>query len=381
MEVEFEFGEPPLQSSSEEDSLAERRLVYYLATESDKTTFKKICDQNVSLFGLQASKKRRRWQHRKQTLKKKPHCVKELFDEFYPNQQFLFNLNLDSQALSSPNFIVSPVKSAPVKSTPVKFTPVDFNFQSPTTRKPPSLPRPRNIMTDTIGADYLKNNKFHLYIEDPEDNPYGVFCAVDDKVKSGAIVVDQLNIYFQFSNINDAAGASFRLSSDGHQLIATLAAQPTNISRDIGCMHFFTTSDDEKAMDGNKKYFNELKVIQTTFAKLKKTSQDLKYFYYEFPDGISCNSDHFNVTRSNQLAVVPEFSQLPYELMTKSKNSMEVDIDDGEVIGEHFLPCIRIKLAIDGKARDLEEDKDEVSAVTDSLAAMKLKLKAYRAGK
>lgn len=376
---EFVYAQPfdthlNSQSSSEEETAAERRLVYYLAVESKKTAFKKICDKNYLLFGLSGTKKRRLWQHRLKRLRQNPLKVKQLFEEYYPNQQCLFNLDLDSQVLSSPNFS-SPVKSTPVtvKSTP-NSTPINFHFQSPSKRNPRSLPHPRNIMSDSIGAEYLKNNKFHLYLEDPEYNPYGVFCAVDERMKSGAIVVDQLNIYFQFSNVNDAAGTSFRLSNDGHWLIATMAAQPTNISRNIEVLHFFTTSDAERAMDGNKKYFNELKVIQTTFSKLKKTSQDLKDFYYEFPDGMSCNSDHFNATRSNQLAVVPEFCQLPYELMT-SKSIME---EEGESV--HFLPCIRIKLAIDGKARDLEEDKDEVSAVTDSLAAMKLKMQAFKAG-
>lgn len=352
------------------DVQAEKSLVFYLGT-CDPTSFKKFCDNNIQLFGPVASAQRRYWQHRKQHLKKKPQRVKELFLQYFPhpNQLALVKLDTGDQPFS-------PCYSY---ATPSRVTPSTGNTS---VRSPPSSIRPRNLMKETT-PNAKMNNEFFLHLDDPENNPYGVFVCIKKDERSGSALVDQLNIYFLRHNVNhSAASTTFRLAEDGRGVYLNCPCQPT---KEMIALHYFTAERKNLSQHGvdwdefenDAKYKDSMEVIEERLDQLDKTGGINKDFYYQFPDGMTCNSDHFNANRKNGLDVCWTLDNLPYELTTKSDSLSNSGSAEEKI---HYFPTMRIRLAIDGKNRDLRNSKAEVDAVADALSAMQLKMKAFRKG-
>lgn len=357
----------------------DKTIVYYVGT-NQLQKFSDLCDNDQDTYGSPASAIRRKCQYRVQTLKKFPQTLERKIREYYKDSLYLFETFLstrlasDNQSIASngstsvASFATPPRSSkasrvqrtiSPLPWSPTGFSPLHFPYQPP-----------RNIMASltAAAADITDNNSFQLHFDDPASNPKGVTVIRLNDVSTGTSLVGMVSIYFEVSNMNDFDQFSCRLSEDGSSLIVTDYAQPTPLLEDVRKLHYFTASNGEDPDD--KVYINALSVQAEMIRKAKKVGSFNKDFYFKFPNGITCNSDHFNPSKKNQLGVDSQMTLLPYE--TKSK------MPDGSNIA--MMPTMKVRLAIDGDDRAMSGSSNAVNDITDALAQMKLKMEKFKKG-
>lgn len=238
------------------------------------------------------------------------------------------------------------------------------------------------------------NNVFQLFYStiSPEKNPKGIIVVKKDGAKSGDSLVSQLTIYFTEMDANDASAIELRLSPSGDRILLRDNTQPSSLVDDLQALHFYTAegSDDEQ----DEAFSNQMSVIQTKINRMKKNGGFKTDFEYIFPDGITCNSDHFNSGKGSQLDVVPKMSLVPYNLKGALSDktpppSIPVVDDDEQMQGAaaatttddaenmHVFPAIRVRLAIDETAEDLK-DSDEKTKLHDSMSALKERMERMK---
>jgi hypothetical protein len=374
-------GESTNNDSAHFDEKADRALVYHLGTGED-LKFLDFCNRNNTLFGPEGSSKRRYWQHRRNYIaKKQPHRLRALFIKYFP-QFYAISIFAESSSdqFSSPATYFSSPRPTP-----------DCVSSSTSAKKSnsfsPSPIQPRRIMSPS-------NNVFQLFYStiSPEKNPKGIIVVKKDGAKSGDSLVSQLTIYFTEMDANDASAIELRLSPSGDRILLRDNTQPSSLVDDLQALHFYTAegSDDEQ----DEAFSNQMSVIQTKINRMKKNGGFKTDFEYIFPDGITCNSDHFNSGKGSQLDVVPKMSLVPYNLKGALSDktpppSIPVVDDDEQMQGAaaatttddaenmHVFPAIRVRLAIDETAEDLK-DSDEKTKLHDSMSALKERMERMK---
>ena len=285
----------------------DKRIVYYVGTK-DPRKFADICDEDPDTF---VPSIRRKCQYRVQYFRKKinHHRLEYFIRKYFPHQLYLFhsflsqrptppNLPDDSSGLETPSIASSSIRSIRRNITPSPWT---------------SPPIPRNIMSSLVSAaaDPELNNLFQLHFDDPTRNPYGVRVLRLSDVSTGISLVGMIVIYMALNNLNDIKHFAPRLSEDGSMLIVNREAQPSPIfPENVALIQYFTASDGKETDD--KTYINALDVQAEMVRKSKMMGGFNKDFYYKFPNGITCNSDHFNPNKKGQLGVDAEMVLLPY---------------------------------------------------------------------
>ena len=358
----------------------DRTIVYYVGT-NQLEKFSNICDDDPETYGVPASKFRRSCQYRVQTLKKYPHRLEHYIRKYYKDSLYLFEPFLLSRSVSDNQSIGSidstsvasfatPVRNSRISRVPRTISPSPWSPPR-TTRSLSPLPwspQPRNIMASLTAADANENNSFQLHFDDPARNPKGVTVIRLSDVSTGSSLVGMVSIYFEVSNMNDIGQFSCRLSEDGSMLIVTDFAQPTPLLDDVKKLHFFSASEGEEPND--KAYINALSVQAEMIRKAKKTGSFNKDFFFKFPNGVTCNSDHFNPNKKNQLGVDSKMTLLPYETVSKMPDGSNISV----------IPTMKVRLAIDGDDRAMSGSSNAVNDVADALAQMKLKMAKYKEG-
>ena len=347
-----EQGESTPQGDKDLPENTDKGIVWFLGT-GDKRRFVTLCDSNFDLYGRPSSQLRRKCQYRVKYLKRRPQRLQYYFDCYFRDSQFLYKPG--NSICSSVSTFASPDR---IPSIPRTISP-----------SPWSLPKPRNIMASFSAPEADDNNTFQLHFDDPARNPCGVFVVKRSDVSTGSALVGQITIYFSLDNVVDTNTFSARLSDDGSCLIVTDQAQPTPLVEDIKKLHHFTCTDDEDVDD--KMILNTLSVQAEIVQKAKRNGSFNKDFFYKFPEGITCNSDHFNAKKKNQLGVESNLSLMPYPDGTT---------DDSGDAGFALMPTMKVRLAIDGDDRAMQGKDAALNEVQDAMAKMKLRMQNYKKG-
>ena len=213
------------------------------------------------------------------------------------------------------------------------------------------------------------NNEFQLYLDDPYNNPFGILVIKRSKKNTGNEMVGQLRIYFAQFNQEDAHSLDPQLSIDGSMLCVSRTAQPNPLVRDLKKLHYFTAKD--QADEEDDVYEGLLSIEQ----KLVNSAQNKKKFYYKFPPGMTCNSNHFNPNWKDQLDVDATVHMVPFDSKTVDEGTREI------VPYVAMMPVVAVELAIDGQSKSMGDSDETVDSVTNAMKKMQTKFTKYKAGK
>jgi hypothetical protein len=143
--------------------------------------------------------------------------------------------------------------------------------------------------SDFSGKDESHTEEFILDIENPERNPMDIWVSHGENIPIDDYVVDALTIYKHIADVRDAETPSFyeaKLVEDGRALLVTMPSVPNYFLKNMVQMkaNEANTAIDEIFLDHSIK-------MTTVMANRDRQKKTVKMY---FPDGITCNTEHFN---------------------------------------------------------------------------------------
>lgn len=357
------YGRTPPTSLPEE---SEKALLHVLVHKADNSLkFKSLCDRRPEVFGTPASDLRRKVQKRRDYLIAHPEvfqvAVQAIVKQDVEEQQHQEKHRNNYSELISP----SPVQSGFVAAVDEDRRIIASRRRNPqAVITPLSPPLPRNIMAH---LDKASGPTYQLYIEQFWKNPNGMLAIRGNEVVQENTVVDKLSIMKPIFDMDDfdLKLYSARLNDGGTGIIVTEPTIPGYLWRN-------PTKIQELVDDGApggicKKTELTFKTIRIDMKKNREyRTHEVTYF---FPNGVTCNNELFNGSstkgrRSDHFELDTEMFVYEVELGK--------DQDDNDIV--QYCPFIVWRMAIDGAARQTEDDDDGVRGASKALARLGIKV-------
>jgi hypothetical protein len=339
--------------------------------QKEPLSFKKLCDDQQSIFGSKGSQLRKRVQKRREYFLRKPSVFQKLVRELLNAASPPFLPNDHNTPVAAPSLGSS---SNGPRDRPASFA--RESLVSPrrlySTSISPSPFRPSKLENMSDDEDDSDVQRFRLDFERPWRSPCNGMIAVKGiqwEDPTTRQVLDKLSLYKPIFDIKDfqAGRYSARLAQDGSGVYITEPTVPQ-----------FFWSDDlatsvQAIVDGGANSI--CKVTEKSFNITTTRLQENKEFrtcevLYLFPKGITCNNEFFN----NDSTGVPPST--PYKLVTKmhlQKRDMGND-GAGDIIYD-FMPFVAWKMAIDGAdARTRPKQESSDNGLSDALGALGISL-------
>jgi hypothetical protein len=362
------------RTSSSLPDESEKALLHVLVSKADNSLkFKSLCDRRPEVFGTPASDLRRKVQKRRDYLIAHPEVFQVAIqsivvkqeeqqrqeEEPTPDDYSHSSLSQLIPQYASPGFVAAVDEDRRIIASRRRHPQSQAAFITPL-----SPPLPRNIMSH---LDKVSGPSYQLYIEQFWKNPNGMLAIRGNEVVQENTVVDKLSIMKPIFDMDDfdLKLYSARLNDGGTGIIVTEPTIPGYLWRNPAKIQELV---DDGAPGGIcKKTELTYKTIRIDMKKNREyRSHEVTYF---FPQGVTCNNELFNGSstkgrRSDHFELDTEMFVYEVELGK--------DQDDNDIV--QFCPFIVWRMAIDGAARQTEDDDDGVRGASKALARLGIKV-------
>jgi hypothetical protein len=255
--------------------------------------FAPICERNPHLYGSPKSDLRKKTISRRQYLQSlKPNVFAERCIEAgvtYTTESLLqASLRSDSESESSESESEQSIKASPQrllsKPAPPKRLPSSMSSSS----------RSASRRAAILPAVYAHEEEHTLNLDYPERNPGGMMAFLTTNVKKNDDeLIDVIRITKPLLDSRDKDAIKAKLHDDGSGFTLFEPATPSFMIKEVLEIHAL---DLEESCEREK----EMHQVVANDISLKEARQN-KQVTFEFPDGITCNTDNFANHKSGLL--------------------------------------------------------------------------------
>jgi hypothetical protein len=168
--------------------------------------------------------------------------------------------------------------------------------------------------------------QYKLSVDKPWENPYGILVASGRSITKGAVMLDNVSIYFPIACVRDVhekkVTAELLPSNNGIRITMPTIPSVLVSTACIEKMHKQVSSGFcLPSQNAHKAVANEIK-------DKKHHERCMKQIIFLFPDGMTCNTSHFNYKAGGP--------KLKNHFLV-ADDSIELNATNAMIIQEHYI--------------------------------------------
>lgn len=331
--------------------LSEKALLHLLTNKVEHgLSFKKVCDQRRDVFGERSSQLRRKVQKRRAYLIQNPDILNEAVRKTF-GDRYVYKASSPERTTSAAVISSPPLVSPPPRTI---VSPPPIAMSTPSKKGSYKDPEDLKEVQMYFDSDFYKNEN-------------GLFVILGKEVVEDNTVMDRLTVLKPIWDLIDFDRGRYkaRLTNDCGGIIIQepiFASWMWNNPRKV--MDLIDAEEEEACARTELAY----KTMKTRVNE--KREYRIKETLYRFPEGITCNTDHFNKKNRGSSSLLLDCNIHIFE-HTVGKTDENRDII-------MYCPFVCWKMAVDGEGRRTAEDDEEVTATAAALSRIGFTLSGTR---